>query len=677
MRRLNNRLDQQVKETTYQIHHALNQIEHLRKWDNDNGNSVICDMALQLKAPIYAVLSVCDMALASCSDERQKEYLSIIREAIEPAHEKIRDILELRELESGKVRVDNHYFSLEKLVFEIVSGYRDELSGKDIEMIVDISPDIPEKVESDEEKIRRILTALVDNSVKFTASGEIYLCIAVKYRYADHLVLTLTVADTGAGIPPSDVKNVTLPFYRLKAGEKDREGIGIGLSLCRGFVAALGGELTIESKKEEGLAVTVELAFGSDPDMDLNDTVVYPDFVDKEVFLVEDNFRTRDVLSRYLQSFGLSVETAESGEEAVSRLKETAPDSFLVLFIDYDLPDSNGIELVKRLEKEVEAKSFAKVLLTGKGGDILAEQANEAGIGFVLHKPVKKSDLYDIVLQSVTGEPDLGIDMGLGEENIRVLLADDNWITRKAVSEILENAGITVESLGEPASVLSALASRSFDVLILNVKFAHASGFELAEKIRDNPENAGLPILAITAKPEQDREKCLRSGINEIIPKPVDATNLFEILNKQLGRASPPGIAVEGDIARETMQGSDYRDSLPGLDIKEGVTRLAGSFDLFIDLTSFFCEDKKYFCQNFKKLIEKQDYDSAELKAHALKGSAAMISAGRVARAAWKLETACREKKETDIQKALESVEQALDEVRNSAQMLINNGDTT
>ena len=320
------------------------------------------------------------------------------------------------------------------------------------------------------------------------------------------------------------------------------QGTGLGMAITKNIVELMDG--TIEVKSEQGVGTEIRLSVTFMVDKDSREPKEIPQLKNCRALVVDDDFNTCDSVSYMLQQIGLRAEWTLSGKEAVLRAHQAVArkDQFSVYIIDWLLPDMNGVEVARRIRKEIDG-DVPIIVLTAYDWTEIEDEAKEAGVTGFCSKPLFLSELRECLYSVVNAETeeeqeDSGrkIDFSPGH----ILLAEDNELNQEIAEAILEEAGFSIEiaSNGQIAvDMLKASEPGYYQLVLMDVQMPVMNGYDAVKAIRrlENRELASIPVLAMTANAfEEDRQQALRCGMNGHIAKPIDIDKLFETLSEVL-----------------------------------------------------------------------------------------------------------------------------------------------
>ncbi|MDM8524024.1 response regulator [Desulfococcaceae bacterium HSG8] len=738
IRKLNEQLEQRVIKRTVQLETANRQLkesmEKAQKLARDaeaaniSKGQFLANMSHEIRTPMNGIIGICDLAFSTSRERKIREYLNIIRISAKSLLGLINDILDFSRIEAGKLIFENIPFSPQEVVEEVCDIFFEKISEKDTELIVDIASDVPDKIISDPFRLRQVLINLTSNAFKFTDKGEICISLSVAsgqlsvasgqlyngQRATDNGQLTLlfSVRDTGIGIAP-EMQTKLFDAFMQADGSTTRKygGTGLGLAICKRIVNMMNGNIWVESQQDAGSSFYFTARFQTVPSEAIPEppTVVPEGLKDLRVLLVEDNLSAQMVIRRFLESFGFRVETSWSAENALKIYdKNIRKEPFGLILIDFKLPGMDGISAAEKIRQDSRIQPPPIIIISGYIREKDIQRAREIGIESYLIKPVRQSLLFDTILElfgyktSVLVKNDTGLACSEEFSDISVLLVEDHPINRRVATEILELAGISVDSAVNGLEAVKAVGKKKYDAVLMDIQMPEMDGFEATRQIRNQecgvwngdysefriPDfKSRIPVIAMTAHAMSgDREKCLKAGMNDYVAKPIDRKELFAALRRNI---SGPLSAVSGQLFAAGESGttdngvsSDFGElsrtvgrqlatdkqeiripALPGLDIGEGVERLGGSWELYADILMDFCNSQKEFIPEFQCLIETGDFESARIRAHSLKGAAGNVSAVKLKVASKMLEEACESREKGHILTLLRPVEDAFSQI--------------
>ncbi len=505
----------------------------------------LSNMSHDIRTPMNAIVGFTALAITHIEQTEQvAEYLKKIMTSGNHLLSLINDILDMSRIESGKMHLEEAPCSLPDILHSLRSIIQADIHAKQLELYIDAVDVVDEEICCDRLRLNQLLLNLLSNAVKYTPAGGIVSIQIIQKpgAPAGFANYEFHIRDTGIGMSPAFVQRIFEPFERERNSTiSGIQGTGLGMAITKNIVDMMNGSISVKSEQGVGTEFMVSLTFRLSGEE--REPQVIPELDGCRALVVDDDFNTCDSVSYMLQQIGLRAEWTLSGKEAVLRTRQAAMrrDNYSVYIIDWLLPDLNGVEVARRIRKEM-GEEVPIIVLTAYDWSDIEEEAREAGVTAFCSKPLFLSELRRC-LRSVTGceEAKTAAAQPPSRRHTgRILLAEDNELNREIAEAILEEAGFTLET-AENGQAAVEMVSRSapgyYRLVLMDIQMPVMDGYEAAKAIRglEDPALASVPILAMTANAfEEDKQAALQCGMNGHIAKPINIDKLLETLDAVL-----------------------------------------------------------------------------------------------------------------------------------------------
>ncbi len=526
----------QIQEQNSQLSSAKRKAEDATRLKSE----FLANMSHEIRTPMNGILGMTELALDASVNPVQLDNLRTVKASAESLLEILNDILDFSKIEAGKFVLDPVDFELRASLDETMKLLALRAHQKGLELVCYCRPGVPQGVVGDPHRLRQILINLIGNAIKFTAKGEISVEVRVESSEANNVQLHFAVRDTGVGIPLNKQQHIFEPFEQAD-GSTTRKygGTGLGLSICRKLVEMMGGRIWVDSGPGKGSTFHFTNSFvvteGASVDFRADDAAMRG----VPVLVIDDSPLKRRVLEDVFTSWQMRPMAVGRGEEGLEllmrRMKEGDP--IRVVLLDAG-KKGEGFAMADRIKATagIEAVTIMMLGTLDPNGDV--GRCEESGIEHFVTKPVSQAALWNAVMSATGNRKRIEVRHAAEDDiaavaqvrRLRILLAEDNVVNQRVAVGLLEKQGYSVVVASNGSEAVDAYEKHPFDLVIMDMQMPGMDGFEATAIIRSN-EKAGprVPILALTAHAlKGDREKCLESGMDDYLSKPINRRELLE-----------------------------------------------------------------------------------------------------------------------------------------------------
>jgi PAS domain S-box-containing protein len=499
----------------------------------------LATMSHEIRTPMNGVIGMTALLRDTPLTSVQADYVHTIESSGESLLTIINDILDYSKIEAGRIELEVAPFDLRQCIEDSLDLFAGRALEKKIELVCLMDPGVATHVAGDATRVRQVLVNLLGNALKFTEKGEVVVTVDAEPLGRQQRV-RVSVEDTGIGIPPEGMDRLFKSFSQVDASTTRRfGGTGLGLAISKRLVEIMGGRMWAESVPGKGSTFTFTAVVDTLPAPATKpDAAQMPELKERRLLVVDDNATNRRVISGLAANWGMIVREAGSAREALAMLEADGRCDVAVL--DMHMPEMDGEELAEAIHARANHATLPLILLTSLGRQTRSPEFAQA-----LAKPIKSGALRSALRAGLRRQPVSGnsatpflpaaIDASVGQRfPLRLLVAEDNPVNQRVASLLLQRLGYAATVVANGLEALKAVEEADYDAILMDVEMPELDGCEATRRIRESRGTKTRPwIIALTAGAMQsDRERALKSGMNDFLTKPVRTDALSAALER-------------------------------------------------------------------------------------------------------------------------------------------------
>ncbi|MEL6195179.1 MAG: response regulator, partial [Bacteroidota bacterium] len=452
--------------------------------------------------------------------------------------------LDYSKIESGKMELEEQSFDIINPIEDVLDLLSSKAAENKLELLYYCEQDVPKAIISDLTRIRQVLLNLVNNAIKFTHVGEVFVSASLKEKRGEHNLIQFAVKDTGIGIPEDKMHKLFESFSQVDASTTRKYGgTGLGLAICKKLVNLMGGEIWVESKDGEGSTFFFTILAKTGVSEQKNPFQGnMEDLKGKRVLLVDDNHTNLKILSWQCKNLGLKSLTVSDPLKVPDLISQ---EFFDLAIFDYQMPGMDGAELARTVKKSFPDLDTPIIMLSSLGAELAPTDKDLFEV--YLNKPVRQATLCKHIINALINKQSAE-DLKKGQidqqkatkevtnetRKIRILVAEDNLVNQKVATRILGKLGYIPDIASNGLEAVKAVETITYDLVLMDMQMPEMDGIEATKEIIKRAGDQPRPlIIAMTANAmKEDQERCYAAGMDDFISKPVKKERIEEALNK-------------------------------------------------------------------------------------------------------------------------------------------------
>ncbi len=626
-------------------------------------SSFLANMSHEIRTPMNAILGYNQLMQRTRLNKKQFDYTNKIQSASSSLLKIINDILDFSKIEAEKLTMEYEVFNLEKIISEMCNIASIKAQNKDVHLVVDIDPDIPQELIGDSLRLNQIFINLINNAIKFSEKAEILFKSESLGNIGDDKVnLQFTVEDNGIGMTEQQLAELFKPFTQADySTTRKYGGTGLGLAICRTLVDLMDGKIWADSEYGKGSRFIFTASFKVPKNYTKKSNVIPNQIQNLKTLIIDGLPVAKKVLNKMLTSFKCDVHAVDNSEEAFLELEQAASlnTPYQLVLFDYNIPDISCIVAAEKIKNNIKINKKPLILMFVYPFQLdIVGKSKTVGITSLIEKPFCPSDLYNSIVDIFCNKDDMNKSYplaGVSKEKIQsdikgalILLVEDNIVNQEICKEFLALEGMNVKVANNGQEALNLLEEHRFDLVLMDLQMPIMDGYEASSIIRQNEKYKDIPIIALTAHALADEKgKCLKAGMNDYISKPFVYVKFMAMISKHINKYSFTKQEVISDKEIELP-------IIPGISNVKALNMLDNNIKLFKKQLLLFLSSNAEILKRIELARSINDLNEIQSIVHTTKSSSGWIGAEKLNKEADQLEKAIQKKDKEDISKKLE-----------------------
>lgn len=668
----------QIEQATSELQESMETIEEQNiKLDlahrsalraNTVKSEFLANMSHEIRTPLNGIIGFCRLLGRSSLDTRQQEWLQHVHRACDNLLMLVNDVLDFSKLEANRLTLEEADIDIVSLVDEVIGLHAPEAQRKQLNLVAMVYDDVPTPLCGDPLRIHQVLNNLISNALKFTHEGEVIVRVMLDNHEGQHVVLNLSVSDTGIGLSDAHQQELFNAFTQAEPSHSRQfGGSGLGLTICRQLIERMGGEISVESELGTGTIFSFTLPMLAHK---ANERPPEISLANPNVRLYEAHAPTRHLLEHLLQRWEANPIPLDSPEQ----------EQLLLLGLDH----SDFTAERQQHWQSVIDHTPSPVLILANGNSFDLPSLRLTHGGETLYKPFSRAQLVASLKQLLIPalmplKRDGEVSSLPSQQALRLLIVDDNAPNRELLKAMLETPLIHITTVESGQQALEFARSNSADLVLMDIRMPGMDGVQTTQALRRLGSSwARCPIIAVTAHVlSSERQKWLAEGLDDVLIKPIDESQLNKLLSRFLAvnnRVTPPHIAPPQKsvlTSHNTHYASTSPAPLPVIDLEIGARLAGGKEYLAREQLKRLIDGLAESEQHMRNAFAQQNLPTLLDWVHGLNGASRYCGAPELALLVETLETRLRTSGLSHVEGLLEDLYRAMARLRAQRPLLL------